>query len=333
MVLGPTSQELESLISASEGRVVDSKNRIKLALKSFVDANENVGSSANYHSNLPDPQSLMISILDDSVVRNDALFTLLCLKTLKIFSRKQLNRGSITESDILGILAVISPPLNDRIGAEGSNVLLNICHEVKNVQTLIRTPGVQQLISFLTEEDEALQANAAGAIQSVCFLAEGREHVRLCLGIPCLVDLLVSDNAKVVLRAVGAIHNLSSDPESIHIIRECEGIPSLVLLLTSSDDAVSGSAAGALQNISREVASRIIIKTLDVVPPLSVLLSSTDPQTQLCAAGALLNIVGPDFDIEVGGAQRRRAFCRLISLTMATAAIYDCVFEKRPCLS
>lgn len=68
------------------------------------------------------------------------------------------------------------------------------------------------------------------------------------------------------------------------------------------------------------------------MPPLADLLSSTDVQAQVCASGALLNIIGPDLDQRPDGGQQRRGLGRLMSLVMAAAAVYDCVFERQPLL-
>ena len=52
-------------------------------------------------------------------------------------------------------------------------------------------------VAFLGAADKDLQANAAGALQSVCFQAKGRQVVRDSNAIPPLVALLASDSLKV----------------------------------------------------------------------------------------------------------------------------------------
>lgn len=58
-------------------------------------------------------------------------------------------------------------------------------------------------VEFLTSKDEELQANAAGALQSICFQPEGRTVVRSLGAIPPLVDLLSSGslNVQILLNA------------------------------------------------------------------------------------------------------------------------------------
>lgn len=52
-------------------------------------------------------------------------------------------------------------------------------------------------VEFLTSKDEELQANAAGALQSICFQPEGRKVVRSLGAIPPLVDLLAAGSLNV----------------------------------------------------------------------------------------------------------------------------------------
>ena len=248
------------MYSSCKRSLESSKARVKLALKSFVDANENPATSPNYSCADEDPLPAFIDMLQQKALHADSNWVLWLLKSLKILSRKQPNRLLFGPEGLQAVLRVLSAPLSTKIAAEGANVLLNICYEVQNVLELLETPGVQQLILFLSEDDEDLQANAAGAIQSICFQEQGRKHVCDKEGIPSLLALLASSNTKVVARAVGAIHNLSSEAAAIRVIRKNEGLPLLVALLESEQSSVSGSAAGALQNVSREVASRLIIR-------------------------------------------------------------------------
>eukprot|EP00898_Chlorokybus_atmophyticus_P006496 jgi/Chlat1/6848/Chrsp51S06566 len=221
-----------------------------------------------------------------------------------------------------------------RVAAEGANVVLNACYEKPNVERVVAAGGVAALVAFLADDIDKLisagagagvgvvggkvgdgalselRANAAGALQSICFQEEGRTQVRT--------------------RAVGAIHNLSSDAGSIRVIRRAgeSGIPVLVSLLSdTAHPAVQAAAAGALQNVSREVASRMIIRELYAVPPLAELLVGTD--MQVCAAGALLNILGPELS-QGKDTERRKAFGKIISLCLISSSVSDALFSTAP---
>ena len=78
-------------------------------------------------------------------------------RSIKILSRKQENRAIVGTNGILAILMSLSPPLSPKIAAEGANALLNICYEPENVTNLLNTPGVQQLVGFLSDPDPDLQ--------------------------------------------------------------------------------------------------------------------------------------------------------------------------------
>lgn len=278
---------------------------------------------------------------------SDPQLQLVLLKTFKILSRKASNRTLMGHDGcLLALLLHLSstplsptsspnsatpdnpPPISrSTIKAEGANVLLNLCYEPQNVLTLInRTPGCRLLIDFLLDDDASLQANAAGAIQSICFTKEGRKCVRELEGIQNLIPLLGKSDAKVAQRSVGALHNLSADAESISFIRRYGGIPKLIALLRDESPMIAGSAAGAIQNVSRELASRMLLREMDgVVEPLAAMLSSDDVNAQVSAAGALLNLLGPELE---GG--KRAAFGKMMSLVMASSMVYDAVYERRP---
>ena len=78
------------------------------------------------------------------------------------------------------------------MAGEGSNVILNVCYEKENVDAILMCGGVEPLVRFLGErKDPDLQANAAGAIQSICFQDKGRVSVRDLDGVPAMLRLLV----------------------------------------------------------------------------------------------------------------------------------------------
>jgi hypothetical protein len=180
-----------------------------------------------------------------------------------------------------------------QVSAEGCNVVLNVCYEKVNVSMMIEAGGVPALVTRLGEDHVDLQANAAGALQSITYQEKGRVVARDAGGVPLIAELLKHPNNKVRTRAVGALHNISTDDESIRIIRrQGATIPILVDMLGCPDAAICSSAVGALQNISREVQSCEMIQELGGVEPLADLLFASDVQAQVAAAGALMNIFG-----------------------------------------
>ena len=112
------------------------------------------------------------------------------------------------------------------------------------------------------------------------------------------------------------------------VLRRHHGIPKLAALLRDSDVHIAASAAGTLQNVAREVASRMVICDMDCTEALAALLSCGDTTAQVCAAGALLNILGPQ--VSKRGPEQRHGMCKLMSLTMSLASVYEGVFAARP---
>lgn len=55
------------------------------------------------------------------------------------------------------------------IAAEAANIILNVCYERASVALVIQCRGVEILVGCLSDSNADLQANAAGAIQSICF--------------------------------------------------------------------------------------------------------------------------------------------------------------------
>lgn len=73
----------------------------------------------------------------------------------------------------------------------------------------------------LQDTNSDLQANVAGALQSICFQKSGRAAVRGTEAAAHLCSLLSSGNARVTMRAAGALHNVSTDADAIRSIRRC----------------------------------------------------------------------------------------------------------------
>lgn len=81
--------------------------------------------------------------------------------------------------DIKIVLQYLQHAANPRIASEAANVLLNLCYERKNVHIVVEHGGVPLLLNALESDEQDVQANAAGAIQSLCF------QVRLAKTLQC----------------------------------------------------------------------------------------------------------------------------------------------------
>lgn len=72
---------------------------------------------------------------------------------------------------------------------------------------------------LVQDTNSDLQANVAGALQSICYQKSGRAAVRGTEAAAQLCGLLSSTNPRLVMRAAGALHNVSSDADAIRSIR------------------------------------------------------------------------------------------------------------------
>lgn len=245
-LMSPTCADVHKLLtSANPGqRLLPARKEPVLSmLRDFVTANEDPRVSPNYRDQRPDEMDGIFKLMSTPECAADEEVSLYALKVLKILSRKQENRQNFGRRGLNAVLRLLIDPSSSRVAGEGSNVILNVCYEKENVDAILMCGGVEPLVRFLGErEDPDLQANAAGAIQSICFQEKGRVSVRDLDGVPAMLRLLAEcgGNVKVQTRAIGAIHNMSSDADSIRLIRAKEGIPLVVDLLKSQQPAVCG---------------------------------------------------------------------------------------------
>ncbi|XP_073994182.1 adherens junction protein p120 isoform X1 [Rhodnius prolixus] len=118
-----------------------------------------------------------------------------------------------------------------------------------------RDPNLTEVISFLTNPNNVIKANAAAYLQHLCYMDDpNKQKTRVLGGIPPLVNLLGHDTPDVYRNACGALRNLSygrQNDENKRAIKSCGGIPLLMNLLRKSSDAeVKELVTGVLWNLS-----------------------------------------------------------------------------------
>lgn len=94
---------------------------------------------------------------------------LCCAQVLKILSRRRDNRLQINRQGIQTVFQHLHSIVSKPVAAEAANIILNVCYEKASVALVVQGNGVDTLVSCLTDSNADLQANAAGAIQSICF--------------------------------------------------------------------------------------------------------------------------------------------------------------------
>lgn len=325
-----TLEEINSQLNASRN-VQDFNEGSKLysSLYTFILSNEFVDNNPNKGPVMPDDLSPILTTLsyitDAKNNSSDVKFRFLLLKSVRILSRKAENRVGLPLKCFKSIVQQLQHP-NTKISSEGASIILNICYERSNVDSVIQAGAVEMLGQCLDSQDEELRANAAGAIQSISYQKQGRNYIKEHLPAPLitsLVNCLQSTHPKVCARAVGALHNLSTTLELVVVIRQVNGILPLVRVLSNPTADTARSAAGTIMNISRETESRKIVKEAGAVMPLTNLLFGSDVPSQTSAMGALLNILGADMKEEA-----RENFKQLLSLSLVTGIVNDCMPEN-----
>uniref|UniRef100_A0A0K8SGJ8 Catenin delta-2 n=1 Tax=Lygus hesperus TaxID=30085 RepID=A0A0K8SGJ8_LYGHE len=118
-----------------------------------------------------------------------------------------------------------------------------------------RDPNLTEVISFLSNPNNVIKANAAAYLQHLCYMDDpNKQKTRILGGIPPLVNLLAHDTPDVYRNACGALRNLSygrQNDENKRSIKNAGGIPLLMNLLRKSTDAdVKELVTGVLWNLS-----------------------------------------------------------------------------------
>ncbi|XP_075219493.1 catenin delta-2-like isoform X2 [Lycorma delicatula] len=118
-----------------------------------------------------------------------------------------------------------------------------------------RDPNLTEVISFLSNPNNVIKANAAAYLQHLCYMDDpNKQKTRTLGGIPPLVKLLNHESPDVYRNACGALRNLSygrQNDENKRAIKNAGGIPFLMNLLRKSTDAdVKELVTGVLWNLS-----------------------------------------------------------------------------------
>lgn len=325
-------EEINSLLNASRSaQDFGEGSKLYSSLYTFILSNEFVDNNSKGPVSADDLSPILttLSYLTEAKNSNpgDVKFRFLLLKAVRILSRKAENRVGLPAKCYKALVQQLIHP-NTRIGSEGASIILNLCYERSNVDAILQEKAVEILGKCLGSDDEELQANSAGAIQSISFQKSGRTYIKENFPSPLITSLVKcvsSPHPKVCARAVGALHNLSTNLELVVIMREVDGIPPLVRVLSNQTPDTARSAAGTVMNISREAESRKIVKEAGAVVPLTTLLFGSDVPSQTSALGALLNILGADLKDE----EARQSLRTMLSLSLVMGITNDCLPNKK----
>lgn len=118
-----------------------------------------------------------------------------------------------------------------------------------------RDPNLSEVISFLSNPNNTIKANAAAYLQHLCYMDDpNKQRTRSLGGIPPLIRLLSYDSPEIHKNACGALRNLSygrQNDENKRGIKNAGGIEALVhLLCRSQETEVKELVTGVLWNMS-----------------------------------------------------------------------------------
>mmetsp|Transcript_19561 Transcript_19561/g.36447 ORF Transcript_19561/g.36447 Transcript_19561/m.36447 type:complete len:325 (+) Transcript_19561:146-1120(+) len=249
---------------------------------------------AAFPSSQPDELRPILSALTAPMAVDLEVY--LC-KVVKILLRKESNRKSLGRLGMQLLVGALNRQLHCRTSAaaELGNVVINSCYDGDvNVRTFVDCNGLSALLQLLRTKDMDLLQSVLGALQGICFVPVGRQHVRQDFQAVQIMALqLSSPNPDVRARSLGCVHNLSADAVSLGLLREAGCLLPVVALLRDPSPELCRAAAGIVQNTAREEAARQQLEGAGATALLLDLLTSSDVECQAASVGAILNILSP----------------------------------------
>ncbi len=95
------------------------------------------------------------------------------LQEVRVLTRESHHRQQMGAPGVFAVLRHMARWANrPDIAAEAASALLNLCYERPHVAAVLEGGGVLLLVACLRRPHSDLQANAAGALQSICFLVQ-----------------------------------------------------------------------------------------------------------------------------------------------------------------
>ena len=93
------------------------------------------------------------------------------MQEVRVLSREKQHRLAMGAPGIFAVLQQMARSANrPGVAAEAASAILNLCYEGAHVAAVLEGGGVLLLVACLRRPHADLQANAAGALQSICFL-------------------------------------------------------------------------------------------------------------------------------------------------------------------
>lgn len=201
-----------------------------------------------------------------------------------------------------------------------------------------RDPNLTEVISFLSNPNNVIKANAAAYLQHLCYMDDpNKQKTRSLGGIPPLVKLLNHESPDVYRNACGALRNLSygrQNDENKRAIKNAGGIPYLMNLLRKSADAeVKELVTGVLWNLSscEDLKRSIIDDGLSMVVNLIIIPhSGWDPTSagETCWSTVFRNTSGVLRNVSSAGEYARKKLRECEGLVDSLLYVVRSAIEK-----
>ncbi|XP_046682314.1 catenin delta-2 isoform X5 [Homalodisca vitripennis] len=201
-----------------------------------------------------------------------------------------------------------------------------------------RDPNLTEVISFLSNPNNVIKANAAAYLQHLCYMDDpNKQKTRSLGGIPPLVKLLNHESPDVYRNACGALRNLSygrQNDENKRAIKNAGGIPLLMNLLKKPSDAeVKELVTGVLWNLSscEDLKKSIIDDGLSMVVNLIIIPhSGWDPTSsgETCWSTIFRNTSGVLRNVSSAGEYARKKLRECEGLVDSLLYVVRSAIEK-----
>lgn len=221
---------------------------------------------------------------------------------LKILLRKEVNRRGLGRMGVQLLVGALerqaAAASASPAAAELGNVVINTCYNGdSNVRTLIECNGLPPLLQLLRARDLDVVQSVLGALQGICFVPFGRQHVRAdfevcaCGGCMCVCVRIV---LCCVMSCLSSPNPLFFTFPPLPTIAHCppQTLQIMAYHLSSPDADVRARSVGCLHNLSADAVSLSLLRQAGCLPPVVALLRDPSPELCRAAAGIVQNTVG-----------------------------------------
>ncbi|PRW58507.1 ARM repeat-containing [Chlorella sorokiniana] len=256
-----------AIVALGEPATPQQLEQLHSLLDCFVRENEDPKASPHLRASAPDRLDALAALLGRAdVAKLSPATQLAAVASMKILCRRQDVRQRCTQRVVDALAPLLDPASSGATAAlasEAANAASNLCYEPINVGMVLRAQGVALLLRLLSSSWAEAHMNAAAALQTVSFQANGRAALLKAGAAATVLQRLSGSSdsrgdagsgdggagaastteAKLLQRLVGTLHNLSSCAEGVLAMRQQGGVAAIARLLDSQHPGVAAAAA------------------------------------------------------------------------------------------